>query len=188
MCCSLLCLSVSKTFPPLILGLSIPRRVNLLEDGCLPIPGCWGVAYLLHHHCDHLTQVYIAFMAEISPCFLLCVGRAFQHPFHLGREKKRDWEERKVVPNCIYLFTLFPPSDHTYRKRTTSGPSSRCKCGPGSKLTQSLVQYFNLRSLQVSVYSDNGTTYFYNPDEQLSSQLATGGVSPRKKFVFFIIW
>jgi len=28
---------------------------------------------------------------------------------------------------------------------------------------------------QVSVYSDNGTTYFYNPDEQLSSQLATGG-------------
>ena len=117
---------------------------------------------------------------EISPCFLLCVERGFQHPFHLGR-KKRDWEERKVVPNCIYLFTLFPPSDHTYRKRTTSGPSSRCKCGPGSKLTQSLVQYFNLRSLQVSVYSDNGTTYFYNPDEQLSSQLATGGVSPRKK-------
>jgi len=30
---------------------------------------------------------------------------------------------------------------------------------------------------QVSVYSDNGTTYFYNPDEQLASQLTTGGVS-----------
>jgi len=30
---------------------------------------------------------------------------------------------------------------------------------------------------QVSVYSDNGTTYFYNPDEQLSSQLSTGVVS-----------
>ena len=34
---------------------------------------------------------------------------------------------------------------------------------------------------QVSVYSDNGTTYFYNPDEQLSSQLATGGV--RSKYL-----
>jgi len=30
---------------------------------------------------------------------------------------------------------------------------------------------------QVSVYSDNGTTYFYNPEEQLASQLTTGGVS-----------
>jgi len=30
---------------------------------------------------------------------------------------------------------------------------------------------------QVSVYSDNGTTYFYNPDEQISSQLTTGVVS-----------
>ena len=27
------------------------------------------------------------------------------------------------------------------------------------------------------MYSDNGTTYFYNPDEQLASQLTTGGVS-----------
>ena len=34
-----------------------------------------------------------------------------------------------------------------------------------------------LSTLQVSVYSDNGTTYFYNPDEQLSSQLTTGVVS-----------
>ena len=35
--------------------------------------------------------------------------------------------------------------------------------------------------MQVSVYSDNGTTYFYNPDEQLSSQLATGGVRAKEK-------
>eukprot|EP00092_Neocalanus_flemingeri_P018699 GFUD01020252.1.p1 GENE.GFUD01020252.1~~GFUD01020252.1.p1 ORF type:complete len:676 (-),score=192.43 GFUD01020252.1:658-2685(-) len=30
---------------------------------------------------------------------------------------------------------------------------------------------------QVSVFSENGTTYFYNPDESLSSQLSTGVIS-----------
>ena len=27
------------------------------------------------------------------------------------------------------------------------------------------------------MFSENGTTYFYNPEENLSSQLSTGGVS-----------
>ena len=30
---------------------------------------------------------------------------------------------------------------------------------------------------QVSVFSENGTTYFYNPEESLSSQLSTGVIS-----------
>ena len=29
---------------------------------------------------------------------------------------------------------------------------------------------------QVSVFSENGTTYFYHPEEQVSSQLSTGAV------------
>ena len=30
---------------------------------------------------------------------------------------------------------------------------------------------------QVSVFSENGTTYFYHPEEAVSSQLSTGGVA-----------
>ena len=34
----------------------------------------------------------------------------------------------------------------------------------------------SLVPVQVSVFSENGTTYFYNPDETLPSQLSTGQV------------
>ena len=30
---------------------------------------------------------------------------------------------------------------------------------------------------QVSVFSENGTTYFYHPEEAVSSQLSMGGVA-----------
>ena len=109
-----LCLSVSKTFPLLILGLSIPRRVNLLEDGCLPIPGCWGVAFLLRHHCDHLTQVYIAFMASIfldwwksHPVFSCVWSVAFNIRFTLG-EKNVIGRKEKLY-RTVFTFSPFSP-------------------------------------------------------------------------------
>ena len=74
------------TFSLLIPNLPIPRRVNLLEGGCPPIPGCLEGAYPPHHHFDPLTQV---------PTYA---------------SAPQDWWKPSPVLIGIVLNSLIPPS------------------------------------------------------------------------------
>lgn len=56
-------------------------------------------------------------------------------------------------------------------------PNSVSQAGPGSSEPGPVDVAAQAQAAQVSVFSENGTTYFYNPEENLSSQLSTGGVS-----------
>ena len=63
-----------------------------------------------------------------------------------------------------------PPPLRTPNSVTT--PTSDQQ-GPGQQVTDVATAAANA---QVSVFSENGTTYFYQPEESMSSQLSTGVV------------